>query len=115
MECPTILNLKLDQSDIDALETIRKIRRNEEFLKAALPAGVLATIFLGNKSPEVMFSVHNTDFVAFASAMATIPSITRRQIIQQAQLQQLKPRITPQQRQFWRAIESGCKAREYVQ
>ena len=61
MDCPTIFGLVLGEQDKEALEAIRKAQRNGRMLELFLPASVLTTIFLGNKSGQVAYNVHSTD------------------------------------------------------
>lgn len=109
MRCPTIYELEFDQSDLDALRRIRELPRNRRLLEVALPAGVLATIFLGNKPAQVVYEIHTEDWLQFAQAMAAVSSIERNVFIQNARLQQLRQGSTHNQRQFWKAVENGCQ------
>lgn len=52
MECPDISRLKLDRADEEALEEIRRAQRAGNLLEVVMPAGVMATIFLGNNAAQ---------------------------------------------------------------
>ena len=109
MHCPPIHGLEFDKSDIAALQRLREMPRNRKLLEVALPAGVMATIFLGNSSSQVTYNIRNTDWTALAHAMASASAIERNAFIQTARLQQLRIGSTHSQRQFWKAVEDGCK------
>lgn len=109
MHCPPIYGLKFDNSDIVALQRLREMPGNRRLLEVALQAGVMATIFLGNNSNQVAHNIHNTDWSALAHAMASASAIERNAFIQTARLQQLRTGSTHAQRQFWKAVEDGCK------
>ncbi|HDZ56844.1 MAG TPA: hypothetical protein ENI17_12220 [Pseudomonas xinjiangensis] len=109
MRCPTIYGLKFGKSDLDALRRIRELPRNRKLLEVSLPAGVLANIFLGNNPAQIMYNVSGTDWTHLAQAMIAASAIERNVFIQTARLQQLRAGSTPNQRQFWKAVESGCQ------
>ena len=50
MECQDINGLKLDADDWDVIEDIRRRQRAGNMLEIIMPAGALATIFLGNNA-----------------------------------------------------------------
>lgn len=109
MECPTIRGLKLDHDDILALEDIRRRQRAGRQLEYILPAGVIATIFLGNSAPQTVYNIQNFDFVLFSQAMSGASVITRRAVHDAAARQVVSPGKTFLQRQFWMAIADGCE------
>lgn len=109
MECKPVRNLKLDSKDREALKTIRKAQRNGKMLEIIMPAGVMATIFLGNNSAETTFNIATTDWARFAKSMQAIGPMVRRTINQTAQLQLLRHELSTKQRQFWRNIRNGCE------
>lgn len=111
MECPSIVDLQLSEKDLEALEAIRKVERNGDWLEKALPVGVLATIFLGNRAPEVSFNIASTDWVLFTQSMNSISPIVRRRVSDIAKMQRLRQGLTYQQRQFWEAVDNGCRGR----
>lgn len=108
MVCPNISNLQLDREDELALEEIRRLRQAGNTLQIALSSGVLATIFLGSHAPEAVYNIYSTDWVLFATAITAVPELVRYRIRQIAKFQQLRPGLTDQQRQFWKAIDYGC-------
>ncbi|KAA8985524.1 hypothetical protein CK501_08000 [Halovibrio salipaludis] len=109
MECTPVRNLKLDSKDREALKTIRKAQRNGKMLEVVLPAGVMASIFLGNNSAEAAFNIKSTDWVRFAKSMQAIGPMVRKTIIKVARMQLLRHELSPKQRQFWKNIENGCE------
>lgn len=109
MECPTISGLRLDSKDLEAIEAIAKAQRNGKMLEIMLPAGVMATIFLGSKPAQVAYNIQSTDWVQFAAAMSRISPIVRQRIVTIAQMQRLRAGLSYEQKQFWRAVESGCQ------
>lgn len=111
MECPSIVNLRFSDKDWEALEAIRKAERNGDWLERALPVGVLTTIFLGNKSPEALFNIATTEWVLFTQSMNSISPMVRRRVSDIAKMQRLRQGLTFQQRQFWEAVDNGCRGR----
>lgn len=111
MECPDITNLKLDHKDQDALEEIRRVQRAGNLLEIIMPAGVFATIFLGNNSAQATYNIHSTDWVAFTKAMSTVPDTMQYRIEQIAKFRILDGGMGNEQRQFWDAVKSGCRGR----
>lgn len=109
MRCPTIHGLKFDKSDYDALRRIRELPRNRRLLEVALPAGVLARIFLGNSPTQVAYNIHSEDWNQLVRAMAAASAIERNVFLQNARLQQLRSGSTHNQRLFWKAVENGCQ------
>jgi len=108
MECPNISNLKLDRADEEALGEIRRAQRAGNQLKVLMPAGVMATIFLGNNALQATYNIHSTDWMLFARAMKTLPSIVRGRVSQVAKLRILGGGLSYEQRQFWGAVDKGC-------
>lgn len=109
MRCPPIHGLLFDQSDLIALRRLREMPRNRKLLEVALPAGVMANIFLGNGSAQVSYNIATSDWATLAQAMAAASAIERNAFIQTARLQQLRAGSTHEQRSFWKAVEDGCK------
>lgn len=109
MRCPPIHGLRFNQSDITALRRLRELPRTRKLLETALPAGVMATIFLGNNSAQVAHSINSTDWSTLALAMTSVSAIERNTFVQTARLQQLRSGSTHEQRLFWRAVENGCQ------
>lgn len=108
MRCPPIHGLQFDHSDMVALRRLREMPRNRKLLEVALPAGVMATIFLGNGSGQVSYTIAVSDWSALAQAMASASAIQRNSFVQTARLQQLRAGSTHDQRLFWKAVEDGC-------
>ena len=108
MECPDIRNLKLDRADEEALEEIRKVQRAGNLLQVVMPAGVMATIFLGNNAAQTLYNIHSTDWVLFVRAMSTPPGMIRARVRQVAKLRILTGSLSYEQRQFWDAVDKGC-------
>jgi xanthine dehydrogenase iron-sulfur cluster and FAD-binding subunit A len=111
MECPSIVNIRFSEKDLEALEAIRRAERNGEWLQKTLPVGVMATIFLGNKAPEASFNIASTDWVLFTQSMNSIGPMVRRRVGDIAKMQRLRQALTYQQRQFWEAVDNGCRGR----
>ncbi len=109
MHCPPIHGLAFDKSDLAALQRLREMPRNRKMLEAALPAGVMAKIFLGNNLSQASLNILTADWAELAQAMASASAIERSSFIQTARLQQLRIGSTHAQRQFWKAVEDGCK------
>lgn len=108
VDCPTIVGLKFDQRSIEGIERIKEIREISSALLIAMPVGVFANIFLGNKISEISFSIFSTDWERFSKAMAGIPAIVRREIEKEVDYQVLDHFSNPQQRAFWEAVGKGC-------
>ena len=108
MKCPNITGLKLDNDDWEAIEDIRRRQRAGNMLEVVMPAGVLATIFLGNNSAQATFNVSGFDFVLFTKAMSHAGDIVRKSIEKEARMQYFSPGKSYEQRQFWKAIYSSC-------
>lgn len=109
MECPDITNLKLDRRDQEALEEIRRVQRAGNLLEIIMPAGVMAAIFLGNKAGQAAYNIHSTDWLLFTKAMSSVPSTMRARISQIAQFRIIDGGMSSEQRQFWDAVDKGCK------
>ncbi|AXS83596.1 MULTISPECIES: hypothetical protein [Marinobacter] len=108
MECPDISSLKLDRADEEALEEIRRAQRAGSLLEVVMPAGVMATIFLGNNAAQATYNIHSTDWVLFAHAMSTLPDMIRARVSQVAKIRILTGSLSYEQRQFWDAVDNGC-------
>ena len=108
MECPDISSLKLDRADEEALEQIRRAQRAGNLLEVVMPAGVMATIFLGNNAAQATYNIHSTDWVLFARAMSTLPDMIRARVSQVAKIRILTGSLSYEQRQFWDAVDKGC-------
>ncbi|MAL98250.1 MAG: hypothetical protein CL583_07335 [Alteromonadaceae bacterium] len=111
MECPSIINLKFNDRDVEALEAIRKIERNGSMLEKVVPVGVMAKIFLGNNSAQASYNIASTDWVLFTQSMNSIRPMVRRRVSDIAKLQRLRHNLSPKQRQFWEAVDKGCRGR----
>ncbi|NWO07228.1 MAG: hypothetical protein HLX50_16525 [Alteromonadaceae bacterium] len=109
MECPSINSLVLDERDVETLEQIRKIIRNMDFISVLMPAGVMHSIFTKNNAAGASYNIATFEWRTFASAMSKIPSIKRRRIRDVAGMRSLDPGLSPNQRQFWRAVYKGCE------
>ncbi|SEB04143.1 hypothetical protein [Alkalimonas amylolytica] len=109
MECPDLNSLVLSERDFEVINEIRRIHQNGRLLERALPAGVMATIFVGSNSMQASYNITTTDWEMFAQAMAALPNIVRTRVYQQANLRRLERGITPQQSLFWRAVADGCR------
>jgi hypothetical protein len=111
MECQDINGLKLDADDWDAIDDIRRRQRAGNMLEIIMPAGALATIFLGNNAGQAAFNISGFDFVQFAKAMTKIDGIVRGRIEYHARIQYLTPGKSNEQKQFWKSIAQGCGAK----
>ena len=78
MECPDISNLKLDRADEEALEEIRKVQRAGNLLQIVMPAGAMATIFLGNNAAQALYNIHSIDWILFVLAIGPDSTPTAR-------------------------------------
>lgn len=108
MDCPDITGLKLDNDDWEATKDIRRRPRAGNMLEIMMPAGVLTTIFLGNNSAQATFNISGFDFVLFARAMSQAGDLVRKSVEKEARMQYLSSGKNYEQRQFWKAIYSGC-------
>ena len=108
MECQDIKGLKLDADDWDVIEDIRRRQRAGNMLEIIMPAGALATIFLGNNAGQATFNISGFDFVQFTKAMIKIDGIVRGRIEYHARIQYLIPGKSNEQKQFWKSIAQGC-------
>ena len=107
MECPSIYDLKLDSNGQRAMEDIATKREFSRMLNPVLAAGTFLSIFLGNNSWKVAFTVATTDFYAFDLAMQQTDRITRKQIEKIATNAALFS-SSHDQDMFFRAIANGC-------
>ncbi len=109
MECPSINNLVLAERDVKALEQIRKIIRNMDFISVLMPTGVMHSIFTKNNAAGTSYNIATHEWRTFASAMSKIPTIKRGRIRDVAGMRSLAPDLSVNQRHFWRAVYRGCE------
>lgn len=108
MECPTVDRITFSKRSTQAIEEIRRVKKSANVLSIVFSAGVLGNIFLGNSALEVSYAVQGTDFKKFSKAMAEIPVLTRRRIMDEADRAAID--VTNYgERQFWQAVAAGCK------
>ena len=106
MQCVAMSEVRFSSASIDAIKDIR--RRNElvNVLALALPAGVMVSIFAGNKPLMASYNISQTDFATMSKAMASLPAIHRRVIQNIAGSRALS--TTGNESRFWRGIYEGC-------
>lgn len=109
MDCRNINNLVLDERDLEVIQDIRRVQQAGQRLQRALPAGVMANIFVGSNSVQVSYNISSTDWEQFAKAMMALPNIVRTRIYQEATFRQLEGGLTHEQRLFWKAVAEGCR------
>lgn len=107
MQCVSIENVTFTQSSILAIEEIRRVRKAWSTLFKILPAGIMLTIFAGNKPLHSAYNISQTDFEALAKALDSLPKIQRRVIRDIATIQALE-RVGAEAK-FWRGIANGCR------
>lgn len=109
MDCPNIDEMKFSQASIDAIEEIRRLKIVFNDLLYATPAAHIANIFVGNSALEATFSLGFTDFQAMANALKGLPLMEKNRLLRDVKMVQLSSGLSYQERQFWKAIESGCE------
>lgn len=106
MSCVTVRDVKFSADSQQAIERIRNRIESGKLLMGMLPAGVMATIFLGNKPLHAAYNVSNTDFAALTEALMGVPTIVRRAVYNDASMMYLS--TTGKEAAFWRGIAEGC-------
>ena len=106
MKCVFVNDVKFSQSSINAIKDIRRRTQLSNPLTAALPAGVMINIFLGNKPLQSVHNISQTDFESLSKAMAAVPSIQRKLIHDIDVMQALEH--SGKEAQFWKGVANGC-------
>jgi hypothetical protein len=109
MACIPINNVQFSPQSRDAIDDIRRRMEAGRVLSILLPAGVMATIFVGNKPLIANYNITQTDFVTFTRAMSSLPAIQRKVIRDIAAMQALSR--TGKESQFWQGVYDGCDIR----
>ena len=132
MKCPTIIDLELSQSSLDAIKQIAELSDLEKLGRSALLIGQLWSIFGGatNKgasgsglqqyenslafkigssdSAQSGYAIYSSNWDMFFNANNALSAIKLRQIEKLA-YQQANLHVTrPKEYQFWRAVYLGC-------
>jgi len=89
MQYISINGLEFSKESIDAIKDIRKRSQMAIVLSKVFPAGAMVNIFLGNGTLKSAYNISQTDFVALAKAMVSIPAIPRKVIRDIAMMQAL--------------------------
>lgn len=108
MECPNLGEIKFSQISLDAIEDIRRRQRLSGSLVVAIGAGHIINIFFGNGLLESTYSLYSTDFELMSKGMKSAPLLVRDAIESVAEMAYLSV-PTHKEREFWRAVASGCK------
>ncbi|WP_419812398.1 hypothetical protein [Bacterioplanoides sp.] len=110
MECPTLHGVEFGSDSKKAIETIRRINETANFIEGMTSGGVLVTIFSTKKPLEASYNIYSSDFVALAKALSSVEQIRKYKIEETALLIREKVSSGPE-KQFWKAIYLGCKAK----
>ena len=109
MDCPAIMNLKLDAKSLAGVARIREIDKLAKLLQGSIVGGSLTNIFAGASAEEALFNVYSHDWKAMVDAVGAVPKIKREQIEKEAYSQWMSHQGDARQRLFWKAIYQGCK------
>lgn len=107
--CPEIHHLRLNLASERAVEEIRRKIVAANLGASAMAGGVVLQIFARNGTLQSAYSISQTDWQLFSSAMFSWHWILRREIESIANLQELDHANDPAQRNFWRAVGNGCQ------
>lgn len=107
MECPNIGEIKLSGRSVEAIDEIRRIRQVADRLAVVMSAGIVANIFVGNGLLEASYTFYDIDFEQFSKSMKGIPAIAKKRVQDEADRAWLDV-SNYKEKQFWRAISSGC-------
>lgn len=133
MKCPTIVDLQLSTSSLDAVQEIERLGNLEKLGTKVLLLGQLWSIFggaartgaSGSGLPQLKgtlafkfassdisqsgYAIYSTNWDVFFDSIQGLGAIKRRQIEKVAFLQTQKNAISPKEVKFWKAIYYGCK------
>ncbi|UXI02340.1 hypothetical protein [Photobacterium sp. TY1-4] len=129
--CPVLVGLTFDDESKEALEAINEMNSVIENGWIAIALGHLAIIFggLAVKSPAsagpventlgfqlisndvttTSWSIYQTNWEYFFKSFGALERHAKNQISTIAGLQMLRGKISPKERQFWKAVHYGCK------
>jgi len=107
MECPNIGNIKFSATSIDAIEDIRRRTAAADKLVKFIGAAHILNIFFGNGMLEATYSLYSTDFELMAEGMKSVPAAVKGRIMIIADETFLRV-SDAKEKQFWRAVSSGC-------
>lgn len=108
MDCPTLHGIQFGTDSKKAIERIRRINEQADFLQGMTAGGVFVAIFSTSKPLEASYNIYNTDFDAMAEALSAVNIIRKRRIEEEAFLV-INKVSSRDERQFWTAIYNGCK------
>lgn len=107
MECVSLTGIKFSPRSVEAIGEFRRKHRLARLLTGALPAGTMATIFVGNDALKASFSAFSSDFKVLAEAMKSVPDIERKVLSDIAQYAALD--TAGSESLFWRQVAKGIQ------
>lgn len=109
-KCEPIQNLVLDKTSLNTIKIIKKKRVYGDALAGMISVGVLSSIFTKSNAPQAAFNITQTDWTLYASAMKSVPIITRRAIEKEVEymLIHYQQHYDSKHLKFWQGIYSGC-------
>lgn len=132
MNCPTIVNLQLSQSSLEAVKEIERLGSLEKLGSKFLLLGQLWSIFGGasrtgasgsgaqqlegtqafklasSDSAQSGYAIYSTNWDVFFDSVKGLGAVKRRQIESVALRQTQKSSLSVKERQFWKAVYQGC-------
>lgn len=136
MKCPTIVNLELSESSLEAIKEIAELSDLEKLARSALLFGQLWSIFGGaskkgasgsgleqyekslafkvasSDSAQSGYAIYSSNWELFFKANSSLSAIKLSQIEKVAFRQASLHVAKPKEYQFWRAIYLGCSSDE---
>lgn len=133
MKCPTIVNLQLSPSSLEAVQEIERLGALEKLGTKFLLIGQLWSIFGGatrtgasgsgaqqlegtlafklasSDSAQSGYAIYSTNWDIFFESVQGLGVIKRRQIELISLKQTQKSALSAKERQFWKAIYQGCR------
>lgn len=96
-----ITNLKLEKCCINTLIDIERRESLGRWLSGLMLPLVFVNLFIGPSKTELktLYDIRYSDWTLLANAVSSIPGITRRAILKQIEMEQLKH--DGKLRQFW--------------
>ncbi len=107
--CSDIPHLTLDLASQRAIEEIKRKIVAANLGSGLMAGGVVLQIFAGNGVLQSAYSISQTDWQLFSSALFSWHWMLRREVENIANLQELDHANDPAQRHFWRGIANGCQ------
>ncbi|MBD1559867.1 hypothetical protein HC752_23340 [Vibrio sp. S9_S30] len=129
--CPTLIGITFDEESQQALNAINDMKSTVKDGWVAIVIGQLAVIFGGlavkptssagfiestlgfklasNDVTQTAYNIYQTNWEYFFKSLSSLDRYANNQISTTAGLQMIRSRISPKERQFWKALHYGCK------